>query len=53
MMILLNIVLGQNLQIVEDSEIVEPQDEPEQSDESSGVIDEVINTEETSLIKKD
>ena len=52
-MILLNMVLGQNLQIVEDSEIVEPQDKPEESDESSGVVDEVINTEETSLIKKD
>lgn len=53
MMILLNMVLGQNPQQFEDSEIWKPQDEPEESDESSGVVDEVINTEETSLIKKD
>lgn len=53
-MILIKMVLGQNLQIVEDSVIVEPQDEPEKEpDESSGVVDEVINTEETSLNDKD
>ena len=51
-MILLKIVLGQNLQQpIEDSEIPEPQDEDNVLDQAE--INEVINTEETSLDKQE